>query len=97
MIPVMDTVHISEADLAKDARSILRRVANGAEVVVELDSQPVAILLAANPVRRTISECLALMPSDSSTTLDADFAADVEAAVSADGRNCGVQVGCGLF
>jgi len=32
-------------------------------------------------VRRTISECIALLPEDSTATIDADFAKDVEAAV----------------
>jgi hypothetical protein len=34
------------------------------------------------PVRRTISECIALLPEDSTATLDPDFAKDVEAAVA---------------
>jgi hypothetical protein len=41
----------------------------------------VAVLHAAEPVRRTISECIALLPEDSKATIDADFAKDIEAAV----------------
>lgn len=37
----------------------------------------------AEPVRRKISECIARIPADSTATIDADFAKDVEAAVAA--------------
>jgi hypothetical protein len=37
----------------------------------------------AEPVRRKISECIALMPADSDATIDPDFAKDVDAAISA--------------
>jgi hypothetical protein len=55
----------------------------GAEVVIERNAQPLAVIRAAEPVRRTISECLALMPADSTATIDPDFAKDVEAAIAA--------------
>jgi hypothetical protein len=47
------------------------------------DAQPVAVIRAAGPVRRTISECIALAEAHEKETgqapvLDADFAADVE-------------------
>lgn len=75
-------VHISDAEAASDFASLLDRVRKGAEVVIEHDARPVAVLLAAEPVRRTISECIALLPEDSTATIDADFAKDVEAAVA---------------
>ena len=34
-------------------------------------------------LRRKISECIALMPADSTATIDPDFVRDVEAAVAA--------------
>ena len=74
-------VHISDAEAASDFVSLLGRVRAGAEVVIEHDARPVAVLHAAEPVRRTISECIALLPEDSTATIDADFAKDVEAAV----------------
>lgn len=77
----MKPLHISEDDLAKDIRAILRRVETGGEVIIERDAQPVAVLRPAEPVRRTLAECIALMPADSSATLDPDFAKDVEAAI----------------
>lgn len=83
MIPSMEPLHISEGDLARDIRSILQRVESGAEVIIERDAQPVAVLRPAEPVRRKISECIALLPADSSATIDPDFAKDVEAAIAA--------------
>jgi len=53
------------------------------EVVIERDAQPVAVIRPAEPVRRKISECIALMPVDSTATIDPDFAKDVEAAIAA--------------
>lgn len=79
----MDTLHISEGDLAKDVRAILRRVETGAEIVIERDSRPVAVIRAAEPERRTIAECIARIPIDSTATIDPDFAKDVEAAIAA--------------
>jgi antitoxin (DNA-binding transcriptional repressor) of toxin-antitoxin stability system len=74
-------IHISDKEAANDFPSLLDRVRNGAEIVIEHDARPVAVLHAAEPVRRTISECIALLPEDSTATIDADFAKDVEAAV----------------
>jgi antitoxin (DNA-binding transcriptional repressor) of toxin-antitoxin stability system len=73
----------TEADLVRDVHGILQRVETGAEVIIERDAQPVAILRAASPARRTISECVALAKAHeeetgSAPTLDPDFAADVE-------------------
>jgi antitoxin (DNA-binding transcriptional repressor) of toxin-antitoxin stability system len=79
----MEPLHISEGDLAKDVWSILRRVETGGEVIVERDAQPVAVIRAAEPVRRKISEFIAPMPVDSKATIDSDFAKDVEAAIAA--------------
>ena len=72
-----------EADLTKDIRSILRRVQTGAEVIIERDAQPVAVLRPIEPVRRKISECIALLPADSVATIDPDFARDIERAIAA--------------
>ena len=83
MIPSMETLHISERDLSRDVRSILNRVETGSVVVVERDAQPVAVIRPAGPVRRKISECIAMMPADSSATIDEDFAKDVDAAIAA--------------
>jgi antitoxin (DNA-binding transcriptional repressor) of toxin-antitoxin stability system len=76
-------LHVSEADAVRDMASILQRVRAGSEVVIERDAQPFAVVRAAAPVRRTISECIALAKAHEehagqAPTLDADFAADLE-------------------
>jgi len=75
-------LHISESEaVATDLAALLARVRAGTEIVIERDKRPVAILHPVEPVRRTISECVALLPEDSSATIDPDFAKDVELAV----------------
>ncbi len=83
MIRGMEPLHISEADLVRDVRSILKRVETGGEIIVERDAQPVAVIRPAEPRHRKISECIALMPAGSVATIDPDFARDVEAAIAA--------------
>lgn len=75
-------IHVSEAEAANDFASLLNRVRAGAEVVIEHDAQPVAVLHPAEPTVRLLSESLRLAREHGSTaTLDEDFANDVEAAV----------------
>lgn len=74
-------IHISEAKAAGDIEELLTRVRAGIEVVIEDGETPIAVLRPPEPVRRTISECIALLPEDSTATVDPDFARDVEAAV----------------
>jgi antitoxin (DNA-binding transcriptional repressor) of toxin-antitoxin stability system len=77
-----DVIHISETEAATTSvATLLAHVRAGAEVIIENGMRPVAVLHAAEPVSRTISECIALLPEDSTATIDADFAKDVEAAV----------------
>jgi antitoxin (DNA-binding transcriptional repressor) of toxin-antitoxin stability system len=78
----MEPLHISEGDLARDVASVLRQVETGSEVVIERNSEAVAVIQRAQPVRRRISECIARMPAESIGTIDPDFAADMEAAVA---------------
>jgi antitoxin (DNA-binding transcriptional repressor) of toxin-antitoxin stability system len=77
----MEPLHISEADLAKNIGAILQRVQTGGEVIVERNAQPLAVIRPAEPVRRKISECIAMLPANSTATIDSDFAKDVEAAI----------------
>ena len=79
----MEPLRISEGDLARDVVSVLKRVAAGSEIIVERDALPVAVIRPAEPVRRTISECLARIPAHSEARIDPDFAADVDAALTA--------------
>jgi len=75
-------IRISEAEAAAtNVATLLARVRAGVEIVIENDAVPVAVLHAVDPMRRTISECIALLPEDSTATIDPDFAKDVGAAV----------------
>jgi len=75
----MAALHISEAELARDTAAVLDRVQAGEEVVIERDSKPVAVLRAAQPRRRRLSEIAGALSKDSTAVLDAGFAADVQA------------------
>jgi antitoxin (DNA-binding transcriptional repressor) of toxin-antitoxin stability system len=74
-------IHISETDAMTDFASVLARVRAGAEVVIESNDQPIAVIHPPLPPRRSISECIALLPEDSTAVMDDDFAKDVEAAI----------------
>jgi antitoxin (DNA-binding transcriptional repressor) of toxin-antitoxin stability system len=76
-------IHVSEADAASDFTALVARVRAGAKVIIENREGPVAVLQAAEPVRRSISECIALAKAHEEETgkapvPDSDFAADVE-------------------
>jgi antitoxin (DNA-binding transcriptional repressor) of toxin-antitoxin stability system len=73
-----DVIHISEA--VSDCASLMARVRSGAEVVIEGNSRPVAIVRpVAEPSVRLLSESLRLAREHSSTvTLDGDFGRDLE-------------------
>jgi prevent-host-death family protein len=75
-------IHVSEAEAASDFGSLLKRVRAGAEIVIEHNAQPVAVIHPAEPPVRLLSESLRLARDHgSAATLDRDFGADVEAAV----------------
>jgi antitoxin (DNA-binding transcriptional repressor) of toxin-antitoxin stability system len=83
MIEEMEPLRISETDAVRDLAAILKRVQAGAEVVIERDAQPFAVIRAATPARRTISACIALAEAHEkeageAPVLEPDFAADVE-------------------
>jgi antitoxin (DNA-binding transcriptional repressor) of toxin-antitoxin stability system len=82
----MATIHISATEAARDFAALLARVRAGAEVVIEDGSLTVAVLHTPAPPRRSIEECIALLPEDSPATIDEDFARDVEEAVAAHGE-----------
>ena len=74
-------IHLSAEEASANLPALLARVRAGTEVVIESGAGPVAVLHSPEPVRRSISECIALLPEDSSGTIDPDFANDVQAAV----------------
>lgn len=80
--PVMakDVIHISEVEATNDFASLMARVREGAEVIIENDARPVAVLRSAEPhPGRLLSESIALAEAHGSTvTLDGDFGRDLE-------------------
>jgi antitoxin (DNA-binding transcriptional repressor) of toxin-antitoxin stability system len=79
----MAVIHISDAEAASDFAGLLARVRAGAEVIIEHESTPVAVVHTPEPPRRSIEECIALLPESSTATVDEDFARDVKDAASA--------------
>jgi antitoxin (DNA-binding transcriptional repressor) of toxin-antitoxin stability system len=79
----MAVIHISEAEAARDFAGVLARVRGGAEVVIESNDRPVAVIKSPELPRRTISESIALAEAYEkelgyAPVIDEDFAADLE-------------------
>jgi antitoxin (DNA-binding transcriptional repressor) of toxin-antitoxin stability system len=78
------TVHLTEAELARDVHAILAKVREGLEVIIEQDNLPVAVLKAPQVKGRRISEVIAaLEASGANAVLDEEFARDVEEGINA--------------
>jgi antitoxin (DNA-binding transcriptional repressor) of toxin-antitoxin stability system len=83
MIVDVGTLRITEAELARDIPGVLARVREGAEVIVEQDHRPVAVIKTPNRSGRPITEILREARQRNSTvTLDEDFGADLEDVIS---------------
>jgi antitoxin (DNA-binding transcriptional repressor) of toxin-antitoxin stability system len=85
---IVATVHMSEAELARDLHDVLAKVQQGIEVVIEQDHRPVAVLKPSQPggPGRKLSECIALAKAYEdelgySPSPDAEFAKDVQAGI----------------
>ncbi|SRR5712692_7449340 len=76
-------IHVSDREAASDFASLLARVREGAEVVIEHDAQPVAVVRPAEAIRgRLLSESIALAEAHAKKqgyepTMDPDFGADL--------------------
>ena len=76
-------IRVSEAEAASDFPSLLALVRAGAEVVIERDTEAVAVIRPAAPHVRLLSESRRLAEErGSSATLDGDFGRDLEAVIS---------------
>lgn len=83
-MPTKHVIRVSEDRAADEFRSLLDEVRAGAEVVIEHGTRSVAVLHAAEPIRRSLSACIAIAKAHEQETgtapiLDDDFAEDVEA------------------
>ena len=78
MIEESMMVRMTEAEVARDLHTVLEKVRQGVEIVIEQDSRPVAVIKAPVVKGRKISEVIAaLEASGANAVLDADFARDV--------------------
>jgi antitoxin (DNA-binding transcriptional repressor) of toxin-antitoxin stability system len=75
----MAVIHISEAEAARDFAAVMDYVRAGAEVVIDNDASPVAVLRpATNPNLRRLSESLKMARARASeVTLDGTFERDL--------------------
>jgi antitoxin (DNA-binding transcriptional repressor) of toxin-antitoxin stability system len=80
MMDAMAIIHISEAEAVRSFAGLMAQVRAGAEVEIADGARTVAVLHMPIPTRRSIAECISLLPEDSSATIDEDFARDVQEA-----------------
>ena len=90
IMKTMATVHMSEAEVARDLHSVLAKVRQGIEIVIEQDHRPVAVLKPSGSTRpgRKLSECIALAKAYESQHApppvpDEDFGKDVQIGIDA--------------
>jgi predicted nucleic acid-binding protein len=65
MIEGMAVQHMTEAELVRDIASVMDRVQSGEEIIIERNARPLAVLRAAAPKRRKLSEIVAALPERS--------------------------------
>jgi antitoxin (DNA-binding transcriptional repressor) of toxin-antitoxin stability system len=78
----MGSTHISAEEAALNLSALIARVHAGEEIIIDNGSLTVAVVPSAAPVRRSVSECIAIARrheeiSGSSPVFDPDFATDV--------------------
>jgi prevent-host-death family protein len=80
-----DVIHISEAEATNDFAMVMTRVREGAEVIIERDAKPVAVVrpIADEFRPRLLSESIALAKKHAQELgyeprMDPEFAADLE-------------------
>jgi antitoxin (DNA-binding transcriptional repressor) of toxin-antitoxin stability system len=88
MIEVVSQVHMTEAELARDLHAVLERVREGAEVVIERDQRPVAVIRKPAGPGRSLDEAIAIAEAFEARLgyapiPDEDFARDVQEGIDA--------------
>ena len=87
IIGSMPTVHMSEAEVARDLHAVLAKVQQGVEIVIEQDHRPVAVIRTQHESGRPIAEILREAKLRNSTvTLDDDFGKYLEEIVASHGK-----------
>ena len=88
MIKVMAQLHMTEAEAARDFHAVLERVREGAEIVIEQNQRPVAVIRTPPGPGRSLDEAIALAEAFEANLgyapePDPDFARDVQEAIDA--------------
>lgn len=79
----MATVHMSEAELARDLHAVLVQVQKGTEVIIEQDHRPIAVLRSPIAKGRFLSECVALAEARGAGAIpDEGFMKDVDEGIA---------------
>jgi hypothetical protein len=79
----MAVIHISESEAARDLADAMARVYTGEEIIIDNGRLTVAMVPTSVPPRRSIADCIALLPENSTAVIDEAFARDVMEAVEA--------------
>ena len=79
----MAQVHMTEAEAARDFHAVLKRVREGAEVVIDRDDRPIAVIRTPQGPGRSLDEAIAIAEAFEShlgyaPLPDADFGRDVQ-------------------
>jgi len=75
----MAELHMTEAEVSRDFAAVLEKIQQGAEVIVERNAQPVAVIKLPQFRGRSIDDCIALAKKRGyRATLDEGFAKDLE-------------------
>jgi hypothetical protein len=84
MIEDSMTVRITEAQLARDIHTVLARIQEGVEIVVEQNHRAVAVIKSPLVKGRKISEVIAVLEASGANALiDEDFAREAEEGIKA--------------
>lgn len=79
----MATVHMTEAELARDLHAVLDKVRQGVEVVVEQDHRPVAVIRSPLLKGPLLSGCIALAEARGTAAIpDEGFLKDVQEGIA---------------
>ena len=83
MIEDMEQVRMTDAEVGNNFAAVLEKLKHGAEVVVEQDHRPVAVISPVKGPGRPIDECIALAKTHGSgARLDEEYAKDLEEVIA---------------
>lgn len=83
----MEQVRMTDAEVTSNFAAVLEKLRHGAEVVVEQDHLPVAVIRPITGPGRPIDDCIALAKAHGSgAALDEEYAADLEEIIASRGH-----------